>query len=57
MRDFDGDPNDAYILVRVFNVDRGDEIGIKFFSNPWSLYIDRVLDFRSKEGYEVAQNI
>ena len=53
MREFDGTANNAYILLRVFDLDEGRNTGVKFFCDPWSLYMDGVLDFRSDEGYKV----
>ncbi|RYP37876.1 hypothetical protein DL767_002748 [Monosporascus sp. MG133] len=53
MRKFDGDPNNAYVLLRVFNMEEGNDPGIKFFRDPWSLYIGGILDFRSEAGYKV----
>ncbi len=52
MRAYDGDPNSPYILIRVFNID-GERPGVKFYVNPWTLYMDRVLEFRSDNGYKV----
>ncbi|GAB1311860.1 hypothetical protein MFIFM68171_02070 [Madurella fahalii] len=53
MREFDGSADNAYILLRVFDLDDGRNTGVKFFRDPWSLYMDGVLDFRSDEGYKV----
>lgn len=55
MRDFHGTADNAYILLRVFDLDDGRNIGIKFFDDPWSLYMDDVLKFRSDQGYKVYQ--
>lgn len=55
MREFDGTADNAYILLRVFNLDEGRDPGLKFFHDPWSLYMDGVLKFRSDEGYKVYQ--
>ncbi|RYP88497.1 hypothetical protein DL769_000264 [Monosporascus sp. CRB-8-3] len=53
MREFNGDPNNAYVLLRVFNMEEDNGPGIKFFRDPWSLYMGGILDFRSEEGYKV----
>lgn len=53
MRDFDGDPSNANVLLRVFGLEDGHSSRIKLFRDPWSLYKDRTLDFRSQEGYRV----
>ncbi|RYO93890.1 hypothetical protein DL762_000845 [Monosporascus cannonballus] len=53
MREFDGDPNNAYVLLRVFNLEEDSDPGIKLFRDPWSLYMDGILDFRSEQGYKV----
>jgi len=53
MREFDGTAKDAYILLRVFNLDDGRDTAAKFFRDPWTLYMDGVLNFRSDEGYKV----
>ncbi|RYP11237.1 hypothetical protein DL764_000193 [Monosporascus ibericus] len=53
MRGFDGDANNGYVLLRVYNMEEGNEPGIKFFRDPWSLYMYRILDFRSEAGYKV----
>ncbi|KAG8157080.1 hypothetical protein KVR01_013070 [Diaporthe batatas] len=55
MREFHGTAKDAYILLRVFNVEDSKNVGIKFFDDPWSLYMDNVLKFRSDQGYKVYQ--
>jgi hypothetical protein len=46
----DDDPANAVILVRVYHIQS--DVGIKFYPNPWRLYLDGVLDFRSKDGYQ-----
>ncbi|KAK3385925.1 hypothetical protein B0H63DRAFT_560413 [Podospora didyma] len=53
MREFDGTADNAYILLRVFDLDDGRNAGVKFFRDPWSLYMGGVLNFRSDEGYKV----
>lgn len=55
MREFNGTADNAYILLRVFDLDDRRNAGVKFFRDPWSLYIDGLLDFRSDEGYKVYQ--
>ncbi len=55
MRACDGDPNNAYILLRVFNID-GDRPGVKLYINPWRLYIGGVLKFTSENGYKLYSN-
>jgi len=52
MRCYHGDPDNVYILVRVFNIEDGHG-GVKIFPDTWSFYLGDVLDFRSKDGYEV----
>lgn len=52
MRRYHDDPHNAYILVRVFNLEGGN-VGIKVFPKTWSLYVSNVLDFRSDQGYTV----
>ena len=53
MREFDDDPDNAYILIRVSGVE-SDQPGLKLFVSPWRLYLDRVIDFRSELGYQVV---
>lgn len=53
MRLFDGDIANAYLLLRVFNLEDGSSPNIKFFRDLWSLYMDKVIDFRSDQGYKV----
>ncbi len=55
MREFDGDPNNAYILVRVFNMGDERSAGVTFFREPWSLYMDNILYFNSENGYAVGE--
>ncbi|KXX82783.1 hypothetical protein MMYC01_200766 [Madurella mycetomatis] len=50
MRQFDRDPNNAYIILRVFGVEERNDTGIKFLQDPWSLYMDQTLDIRSETG-------
>ena len=52
MRKFHLDKDNTYILLRAFDLE-SDNPGIKFFSDPWGLYLDRVLDFRAAGGYRV----
>jgi hypothetical protein len=52
MRACDGDPDNAYILIRVSNID-GERPGVKFYASPWALYMDKVLEFKSEGGYKV----
>ena len=54
MRRFNEQPDNVYILLRVFNIE-GEDSGLKIFPNPWSLYIAGVIDFRSAEGYQVHE--
>lgn len=58
MRDYDDDPVHAHILLRVFDID-GESTSLKIFPNPWSLYMARVIDFRSigeYQAYEVDES-
>ena len=55
MRQFDGDLRNAYILLRVFDIEGDNSPNVKFFRDPWSLYLSRVLDFRSDQGYKVYE--
>lgn len=55
MREFNGTADNAYILLRVYDLDDGKTPGVKFFRDPWSLYIEGTLRFRSDEGYKVYQ--
>lgn len=55
MRLFDGDVNNAYVLLRVFDLEGENGPNIKFFRDPWSLYMNSVLDFRSDNGYKVYE--
>ncbi|KAH6627198.1 hypothetical protein B0J18DRAFT_465142 [Chaetomium sp. MPI-SDFR-AT-0129] len=55
MRTHDGDPENVYILLRVFKVD-GDRPGMVLYPNPWRSYMDRLLEFKSADGYTVYTN-
>lgn len=55
MREFNGTAENAYVLLRVYDLHDGRSPGVKFFRDPWSLYIGGILNFRSDEGYEVYQ--
>lgn len=52
MKNCADDPNNVYLLIRVYNVET-DNLDVKFYLNPWKLYLDGVLDFRSEGGYTV----
>jgi hypothetical protein len=54
MRRFDLDPDNAYILLRVFEIE-SEQPGLRLFPSPWGLYMDRTLEFRSEMGYKVYQ--
>ena len=43
MQYYEQDPNNAYILVRVFQVERANP-GVQFFPNPWNLKRNSYLD-------------
>ncbi|KPM41940.1 hypothetical protein AK830_g4632 [Neonectria ditissima] len=51
MQKFENDPGNAYILLRVFNIER-DDPGLKFHPKPWSLYLSGILAFVSAGGYQ-----
>lgn len=55
MRHFDGHVDNAYVLLRVFDLEGENSPNVKFFRDPWSLYLNRVLDFRSDQGYKVYE--
>ncbi|KAH7013105.1 hypothetical protein EDB80DRAFT_607184 [Ilyonectria destructans] len=54
MRKFDKDPGNAYILLRVFDVD-GDSPGLKIYPSPWGLGLTGILGFSAPGGYEVLE--
>ncbi|KAJ3531643.1 hypothetical protein NM208_g6992 [Fusarium decemcellulare] len=54
MKRFDNDPNNAYVLIRVFDID-ADSPGLKFFPSPWSLSLQGSLEFASAGGYQIHQ--
>lgn len=54
MRKFDKDPGNAYILLRVFDVD-GDNPGLKIYPSPWGLGLTGILGFSAPGGYEVLE--
>ena len=56
MQDYDHKPNDAYILVRVFNVD-DDTPGVEYFVNPWSLFLEGVLDMMERDDGDYSVRI
>lgn len=47
-----GTPDNAYILLRVFNLKDRRDAGVRFFPDPWRLYVDGVLNFKH-QGYKV----
>ncbi|RKL19789.1 hypothetical protein BFJ68_g3268 [Fusarium oxysporum] len=53
MRQYEGDLGNVYILIRVFQLEAEGGPSFRFFLNPWSLYLEGALDFRSNEGYKV----
>ncbi|KAK2690932.1 hypothetical protein QWA68_010794 [Fusarium oxysporum] len=53
MRQYEGDLGNVYILIRVFQLEAEGGPSFRFFLNPWSLYLEGALDFRSDEGYKV----
>ncbi|KAH7142143.1 hypothetical protein EDB81DRAFT_899719 [Dactylonectria macrodidyma] len=54
MQRFNSGHDNAYILVRVFNID-GDSPGLKFYPSPWGLYLQGILEFVSTGGYQVRE--
>lgn len=52
MRAWDEDPDSAYILVRVSDID-GKCPRVKLYPRPWALYKNDVLKFKSEGGYKV----
>ncbi|KAJ4030372.1 hypothetical protein NW753_013911 [Fusarium oxysporum] len=53
MRQYEGDLGNVYILIRVFQLEAEGGPSFRFFLNPWRLYLEGALDFRSNEGYKV----
>ncbi|SCV58621.1 uncharacterized protein FFB14_15750 [Fusarium fujikuroi] len=53
MRQYEGDLGNVYILIRVFQMEAEGGPGFRLFVNPWRLYLEGALDFRSGEGYKV----
>ncbi|KAI1054608.1 hypothetical protein LB506_010697 [Fusarium annulatum] len=53
MRQYEGDLGNVYILIRVFQMEAEKGPGFRLFVNPWRLYLEGALDFRSGEGYKV----
>lgn len=51
MRKYDKDPNNAYILLRVYGI-HGSSPGFKIYSCPWSLYMNGGLTLLSRGGYQ-----
>ncbi|KAB5583474.1 hypothetical protein GE09DRAFT_302768 [Coniochaeta sp. 2T2.1] len=56
MRDYDSQPNNAYILIRVYNID-GEHPGIKFYANPWKLRGNGTLLFKADNRYKVFSRV
>ncbi|KAF5008934.1 hypothetical protein FDECE_4797 [Fusarium decemcellulare] len=54
MKRFDNDPNNAYVLIRVFDID-ADSPGLKFYPSPWNLSLQGTLEFASAGGYQVSE--
>ncbi|RKK68400.1 hypothetical protein BFJ69_g13644 [Fusarium oxysporum] len=53
MRQYEGDLGNAYVLVRGFQLEAEGGPSFRLFLNPWSLYLEGALDFRSDQGYKV----
>ncbi|KAH7317120.1 hypothetical protein B0I35DRAFT_434596 [Stachybotrys elegans] len=51
MRRYDSDPQHAYILLRVCNIDNIPDV--KIYPRPWRLSLEGVLAFVSPTGYQV----
>ncbi len=56
MRNYSADPANTYVLPRVYDIEGG-QGDIQFFPDPWGLFTDRVLDFRSEMGYDVQEGV
>ena len=54
MRTYDDDPQNAYILLRIFNVE-GENPGMKLYPRPWHLWAAGVLAFTAPNGYSVTE--
>ncbi|KAM6516418.1 hypothetical protein FALCPG4_014601 [Fusarium falciforme] len=54
MQRFDEDPNNAYIVLRVYDIE-GENPDLKAYPRPWSLYLDGFLTFTSPHGYQVCE--
>ncbi|KAF4454615.1 hypothetical protein FALBO_15799 [Fusarium albosuccineum] len=46
MKRFDNDPNNAYVPIRVFDID-ADSPGLKFYPRPWNLSLQGTLEYAS----------
>ncbi|RTE79713.1 hypothetical protein BHE90_005765 [Fusarium euwallaceae] len=51
MQRFDDDPNNAYIVLRVYNIE-GENPDLKAYPRPWNLYLNGFLTFTSPHGYQ-----
>jgi hypothetical protein len=54
MREFEHNPKNVYVLVRVYNLEES-EPGIKLFRDPWGLFLNRTLSFKAEQGYRVYE--
>lgn len=54
MQRFDDDPNNAYIILRVYDIE-GENPDFKPYPLPWRLYLNGVLMFTSPQGYQVCE--
>ncbi|KAK2686428.1 hypothetical protein QWA68_014817 [Fusarium oxysporum] len=54
MRSYANDPNNAYIIMRVSQVNN-ESPELKCYSNPWLLHLDGTLQFASASGYQVYE--
>ena len=49
-------PQNVYVLIRVYNLERQIPPGFKAYMDPWAMYLERKLSFFARGDYAVTSS-
>lgn len=55
--DSDRVPENVYVIIRVYNLEKESETGFTAYVDPWAMYLTRKLSFLARENYVVTPNV
>jgi hypothetical protein len=55
--DSDTVPENVYVVIRVYNLEKETEPGFTAYVDPWAMYLRSELSFLARENYAVTPNV